>query len=240
MYLQKDNELKHRQDIPKETVVRSHQMNIQEYKIQPLDVLYITFESLTDDKFDFFSKSSPQEGMAGGGGTNLQLMGVMVDTEGNIEYPEVGKVKVSGLSVFEAQDKLQSIAGEYIRDAVVRIRLLNFRFTVLGEVNGETVVTSPNTRVTMMEAVGMAGGFTELADRSMVKVIRQNGPVSDVFYVDLLDEDYVESEKYYIQQNDIIIVPPLRQRTFKKYFTQNLSIITTTVSAIFIFLSLTQ
>ena len=238
VYLQHEDELKHLDEIPKDSVLRTHQMDVQEYRIQPLDILYINFESITDEEYDFFSQVSPNTGNAGGNGNNVSLSGVIVDVNGKIEYPVVGKIEVAGLTVFEAQDKLQSIVNNYLSDAVVRIRLLNFRFTVLGEVNGENVVGSQNTRVTMMEAIGLSGGFTELADRSNVKVIRQKGNSSEIFYVNLLDEKYIESEYYYIQQNDVIIVSPLKQRTFKRYFSQNLGVITSTVSALVLVITL--
>jgi polysaccharide export outer membrane protein len=108
--------------------------------------------------------------------------------------------------------------------------MLNFRYTVLGEVNGERTVTSSNTRLTMMEAIGLAGGFGELADRSTVKVVRQNEGQVEIYYVDLLEEKFVESPYYFVQQNDVIIVPPLRQRTFRKYWVGNIAIITATLS----------
>jgi polysaccharide export outer membrane protein len=81
-----------------------------------------------------------------------------------------------------------------------------------------------------MEAIGLAGGLSEMADRSHVKVLRQNGSKADVFYINLLREEYVESPYYYIQQNDVIIVPPLKQRPFRKYFIGNLGVITTVIS----------
>lgn len=82
----------------------------------------------------------------------------------------------------------------------------------------------------MMEAIGQAGGFGELADRAHVKVLRQQGSETQVFYVNLLEEDYLESPYYFVQQNDVIIVPPLRQRAFRRYFTNNLAVITSTLS----------
>lgn len=230
VYLQHEDEIKHLDEIPKDSVLRTHEMKISEYRIQPLDMLYINFESITSEEYDFFSMIS--SGMRGTGNNGQLLNGVLVDTEGNVEYPVVGKVHVSGLTVFEAQEKMQELANQFLTDAVVRIRLLNFRFTVLGEVNGEKVVSASNTRVTMMEAIGLSGGFTELADRSKVKIVRQVGNSSEIFYINLLEEEFIESKNYYIQQNDVIIVPPLKQRTFKRYFSQNLGLITASLSAV--------
>lgn len=235
VYLQKGDVNK--KNLPKDSVVRTHTMNVQETRIQPLDILSITFESLTTSEFDFFSKSAPNMGGNLGGLAN-PLMGIMVDANGEVEYPVVGKIKLAGLTVFQAEDRLKEIASRYLRDVVVRVRILNFRYTLLGEVNGERTVVSATSRLTMMEAIAQGGGLSELADRSNVKVIRQVGNQSHVFYVDLLKEDFVESPYYYVQQNDVIIIPPLRQRSFKKYFFSNLGLLTTAVSTVLFFLSL--
>lgn len=237
VYLQHGDELKNIKDIEVDTVLRTYKLDVEEYKIQPLDLLSITFESITSDEYDFFSKLGPEIQQANNN-NNLLLAGILVDTDGNIEYPVVGKISVNGLTVFEAQDKLQNIANQYLKDAVVRIRLLNFRFTVLGEVNGERVVNSLNTRVNLMEAIGMSGGFGELADRSKIKIIRQKGNEAEILYVNALDENYMESENFFLQQNDIIIVPPLKQRMFRRYFAANLGIWTSTISAILLIITL--
>jgi len=130
------------------------------------------------------------------------------------------------------------VASQYIPDVIVRVRMLNFRFTILGEVNGEQTVISSNTRLTMSEALGLAGGLSELADRSLVKVIRQAGYSTQIYYINLLTEEFLESPSYYVQQNDVIVVPPLKQRTFRKYWVSNLGIITTTISFILLIASL--
>lgn len=239
VYLQKDD-LKHREKIPKDTVLRTHPLSIQEYRIQPLDNLSINFETLSDesDAFDFLSKLSPQNRT--GNINTMVLSGVLVDTEGNIEYAVLGKIKVAGLTIFQAKDSIERIASKYLPQVIARVRLLNFRFTVLGEVNGEKTVVSSNTRLTMTEAIGLAGGLNEFADRSNVKVIRQNGNTTQIFYIDLLKEEFLESPYYYVQQNDVIVVPPLRQRPFKRYFVSNLSIITSAISFGLLIITLTQ
>lgn len=240
VYLQKDD-LKHRDEIPKDTILRSHTLKIREYRIQPLDILSINFETLSkeNDDFDFLSRLNVNAG-GGSGSSGAMLSGILVDTHGEIDYAVLGKIKVSGLTLFQAKDSIQKRASQFMPDVVVRVRMLNFRFTLLGEVGGEGTVTSSNTRLTMMEAIGLGGGLSELADRSHVKVLRQSGDSTKVFYVNLLKEEYVESPYYFVQQNDVIIVPPLRQRPFRRYFTNNLGIITTTISFVLLIATLSR
>jgi polysaccharide export outer membrane protein len=240
VYYQQGDELKHRKEIPKDSVLRTHSLNIKEYEIQPLDLLSIQFESLSDesDLFDFLSRISPQSRSVNV--NSAAATGILVNKEGEIEYPVLGKIKVAGLTLFEAEDSIQEVASRFVADVAVRVRMLNFRFTVLGEVNGEKTVIATNTRLTMSEAIGQAGGFGELADRRNIKVLRQNEDKIDIYYINLLEEKFLESQYYYVQQNDVIVVPPLKQRTFRKYFVGNLGIITTTISFVLLILTITQ
>jgi polysaccharide export outer membrane protein len=238
VYFQHGDELKKRKHIPKDSVLRTHALNIQEYRIQPLDMLSVQFETLSDenDLFDFLARINPQPRT--GNANTAALYGVLVDKVGEIEYPVLGKIHLAGLTLFQAQDSIKAIANKYIQDVAVRVRMLNFRFSVLGEVNGEKTVTSNNTRLTMAEAIAQAGGFGELADRSNIKVIRQVGDTAEIYYINLLQEQFLESKYYYVQQNDVIIVPPLKQRTFRRYWTGNLGIITTTLSFLILIASI--
>jgi len=238
VYFQQGDELKNRKNIPKDTVLRTHDLNIREYRIQPLDLLSVQFETLSDesDLFDFLAKLNPQGRMSN---PNMAAAnGILVDKAGELEYPVLGKIKVGGLTLFEAQDTLKRIASRYIQDVAVRVRMLNFRYTVLGEVRGEQTVTSTNTRLTMSEAIALAGGFGEMADRANVKVIRQNENVAEIYYINLLEEQFIESKYYYVQQNDVIVVPPLKQRTFRAYWTTNIGIITATLSFLVLIVTL--
>lgn len=240
VYLQKNDELKKRKEIVTDSILREHKLSIREYRIQPLDILSVSFETLSDenDAFDFLSKLTLRQGRVGGGTTGAAANGIVVNTEGKIEFAVLGAIKVAGLTIFEAEDSIRVIASKFIPDVIVRVRMLNFRFTVLGEVNGERTVVSPTTRLTMMEAIGQAGGLGEFADRSRVKVLRQNGDSVEIFYVNLLKEEYLESPYYYVQQNDVLIVPPIKQRTFRRYFTGNLGIITSTISFVLLIYTL--
>ena len=231
LYLQKGDVNKN--IVEKDTVVRKREMVINEYKIQPLDMLNIQFETLSEDNnaFDFLDKLAPQAMGGGGQGNVLALNGIFVNPEGYVAYPVLGKIKVAGLTIFEAEREIGKIAAQYVPDVVVRVRMLNFRFTIMGEViAGERVLIANNPRLTIMEAIGLAGGLSDLADRSNVKIVRQKGEVAEIVYVNLLEEEFIESPYFYVQQNDVIIVPPLKQRPFRRYFVQNLGILSTTIS----------
>lgn len=243
VYLQKGDVRAKR--LPVDSVVRQYPVNVQEYRIQPLDILSIRIESLTPDDYNFISKLYPmiEGGIGGGGGANAgvnPINGFLVDQDGKIDFPVIGKLLFAGKTVFEAQELLKSSFSPHLKDPVARVNLMNFRFTVLGEVNGEQLVTSRNTRITFMEAIGLAGGLTELADRTKIKVIRQQGVANKVFYINLLDEKFVTSDYFYVQQNDIIVVPPLKQRPFRLYWAQNLSLFVSTVSVILLIVNLSQ
>lgn len=237
--LQKDD--LHVDNLPKDTLLRTYDIEHVDYRVQPEDLLSIRVESLTPEEFDVFNRpGSSNSNTTMAGQSNMLIIGELVDHEGNIPFLLSGKVKVSGLTVFQIQDTLQSIANQFLKMPVVKVRLVNYRFTMLGEVNNEGTVEVLNNRVSLIEAMGLSGGLTELADRSNIKLIRQVNGKADVYYVDLLQEDFFNSPLYYIQPNDVIIVPPLRQRPFRKYFGQNFTIALSAVSVVLLIINLSR
>lgn len=239
VYLQKNDVNK--KDLPKDSIVRSYETTQFEYEIQPEDIISVRFESLTPEDFDFLSKNQASQGGANNAiGGNVQLIGELVDKNGEIPFPFIGKVVVAGLTTFEIQDKLQKIVAQYLESPVVKVRLLNFRFTILGEVNNEGTVVLNNNKVTLLEALGWAGGLTDLADKANIKLIRQYGDASTVQYINLLEEDFMNSPYYYINQNDILIVSALKQRPYRKYLGQNLALVVSTLSLLILVINLTK
>lgn len=219
-----------------DSVVRAYRIDDFEYRIQPNDIISVRFESLTSKEYDFLTRNiDPAAANAFVGGP--LLLGDLVDENGEVPYPVVGKVKVAGLTIFQVQEKLQELANQYLESAVVKVRLLNYRITLLGEFNREGSITLNNNRVTLLEAIGLGGGLKDLADKSNVKLIRQDGSDLHVVYLNLLDEDFIQSPYYYVHQNDIVIAPPLRQRPYRTYFGQNLSLIISSLSLLLLVLN---
>ena len=240
-YLQKEDVNLPTNASPKDTVLREYKLDDFEYKLQPEDIISIKVYSLTPPEYNFFTLKEGQGNTAFNQyqtGISSLVNGYLIDEEGMIEFPVVGKIKISGLTIFKAQQKIQQIAEQYLDSPVTEVRLLNFRFTVLGEVRKENTVNSLNNRITMLEAIGLAGGFTDYADKSNVKVIRQGEGKAEVFYVNLLDENFVQSPFYYVNQNDVIVVPPLRQRPYQIYFGKNLALVISSVSLLLLVLNL--
>jgi len=237
VYLQKDDVKK--TDLPTDSTVRQYNIELFDIKVQAQDVLSIRFESLSPEEFDFLSEAKESSQMLSPQGA--VLFGELVNPEGEIDYPVIGRVKVGGLSVFDAQRKLQELASQFLESPRVVVRIVNFRVTVLGEVKREGQVIIPNNRVSVLEVMGIAGGVGELADRTKIKLIRQDdqGHVTTQ-YINLLDENFVSSPYFFVHQNDIIVVPPLKQRAFRNYFGPNLALFVSTISVLLLAINLTK
>jgi len=240
VFLQK-NDVKTK-NLPIDTVVRTYALDTFQYRVQPNDILSIKFESLTQKDFDFLNSIQSAQMTSGTVSfkENALLIGELVDEGGYIFYPVVGKVRVAGSTVFELQESLQAMAEKYLESPVVKVRFLNYRITILGEVNKEGTIVLTNNRVTLLEAIGLSGGFTDLAKRSQVKLIRQKDNDVEVVYLNLLDEDFIKSPYYYVHQNDVLVVPALSQRPYRKYFGENFSLVVSALSLLILTLTLTQ
>lgn len=221
-----------------DSVLRNYDLVRYNYQLQPEDQIEIQFESLTPKEFDFLSSSvqlpvRPQEG-------NLQYSGKLIAPDGSIQFPFIGRIILAGKTLFEAEKYLQNVADEYLDSPIVRISLINFRITVLGEVVNEGTIPMVNNRVSLLEAIGSAGGLTDFAARDHVKIIRQKGDQTSVQYVNLLDENFLESPYYYVHPRDIIIVPPTKARPFLKYSQQNLTFLVTILNLALIVLTISR
>lgn len=138
--------------------------------------------------------------------------GYLIDSEGNIDFPVIGKIKLAGLNRNEATEVLKEKLKQYINNPTVLIRILNFKVTVLGEVKNPGTFNIPNERITLLEAIGIAGDLNITAVRKNVLVIRDVDGKKTEYRVDLTAKDLFASPVYYLNQNDVVYVTPNRAK----------------------------
>ena len=136
--------------------------------------------------------------------------GYRVDVDGNIDFPILGKLHVEGLKVSEVTNLIREriIAGNYIKDPIVSLEFLNFKYTVLGAVANNGTFTVDGDRITLIDAIARAGDLNAKARIDRVAVIREIGGERKMFMHDLRSMDIFDSPCYYLQQNDIVYVEP--------------------------------
>ncbi len=201
------------------------------------------------DQLNMGAGNASQPLMGGGGGqgsesgtNNISTIildrlntGFILDINGELLLPQIGRVKLSGLTLPEAELKVTELLQGYFETPMVRIQLLNFHFSIFGEVENEGRYTSFDPEITIFDAIIMAGNLTEFADRSNIKIVRTTEDQAEVIYINSLDEKTLATSSQYLKNGDMIIVPPLKSMTAKNYILPNIS---TTISVTSLLLSL--
>jgi polysaccharide export outer membrane protein len=154
-------------------------------------------------------------------GNTSQLKGYLIDQNGDIDFPVIGKIHFAGLNRSQASALLCKKLGDYIKDPAAHIELLNFKVTILGDVNKPGNYTIPNERVTLIEAIGMAGDLSISGIRKNVLVLRDNNGVITETRVDLTKKDIFNSPVLYLQQNDVIYVEQNRAKKNSSVLNSN-------------------
>lgn len=155
-----------------------------------------------------------------------RVLGYLVDTNGNIDFPILGKIHVAGLSRLELRDLIKEklISGDYIKDPVVTVQFLNYKVSVMGEVARPGSFTITGDRITLLEALSMAGDLTIYGRRDRVAVIREKNGKRTILFHDLRSSDIFTSPCYYLQQNDIVYVEPNKAKAGQRDINQNNSV----------------
>ena len=187
-----------------------------DYKIQNQDILYIRILSIDDRTNDLINVASTryQQNLFQNE-TSLFINGYSVDNSGNVELPIIGKVFVLNTTVEEAKDAIQEKTDQYLRNASVIVKLISFKFTVLGEVNRPGVYKNFNNQLTVLEAIGMAGDISDYGNRTKILVIRPTKNETRTYRIDLTNKDVLSSEGFFLLPNDIVYVEPIKSKTFR-------------------------
>jgi polysaccharide export outer membrane protein len=202
---------------PKNSVVKSFPLKNTDYKLKPGDIISAEVFSLTQEKFNFL------------GAPKLELN---VDSQGNVELPVVGSLQVAGLTLQETQEKMKNLTTEYLKNPKISVKLINFNFTILGEVEAQGKYTVTNAKLSILEALGIAGGLTDYADRARIRIVRQEKDNANIVYIDLLEDNILLSENYFLQPNDVVMVDPLKAKNTRQQQLGTASLVFSLVTSV--------
>lgn len=181
--------------------------------IQPKDMISIVVSSRNPELSTMFnlpviSYQAGSEIVTSGG--QQRLLGYVVDNDGYIDFPVLGTMKVAGMTRWELSEYIKDtlLKKGYLNDAVVTVEFMNFKVSVLGEVNNPGTYTIEGDKVTVLQALSLAGDLTIFGKRENVTVIREQDGERVFYNVDLCSVDMFSSPAYNLQQNDIVYVEP--------------------------------
>jgi polysaccharide biosynthesis/export protein len=179
--------------------------------IRPNDILSIYVNSLSPEATTFFNEINTPDQSASAFTTRTSV-GYLVDVNGFIEMPLIGKVKLGGLSTLHARDTLTRRLENFLQSPTVRIYFENYRVTILGEVSRPGVFTVTNEKLSLTEALGLAGDLTIFGDRKRVMLIREQEGEKKFISLDLTSRDLFQSPYYYLHSNDVLYIEPVKAR----------------------------
>lgn len=210
-------------------------MEVPDYMVQIRDILYITIKSMTPDGriTDFLLSSGTSSGVnltqSESGGF---IYGYDVKPDGSVIIPAVGPICVKGLTLEEARKLLQASADKVFKNSTVECKLLSFKFTVIGEVKAPGTFINYNNYLTVLEAIGRAGGIDDFGRRDNVLVIRATDDGTKTFSLNLQDKHLLSSKAYFLLPNDVVIVEPGKHKIFNMNLPTFSFILTSVTSAI--------
>ena len=174
-----------------------------------LDIKVTAFDENAVRPFNLYSmNNSTSTEQVNGQTAQLAPQGYLVDNEGFIYFPVLGKLYIKGMTLAQLRADLEKRLLAYLTDPLVSIKQLNFNITVLGEVKKPGQYTNPSDKITVLQALGLAGDMTDYGNRTNVKLIREIDGVSKTFTIDFTNKNITNSPYYYMQQNDVLYIEP--------------------------------
>jgi polysaccharide export outer membrane protein len=183
--------------------------------IQADDLLNIAVSSLNAESNLLFNNGVLPSPGGSSANVNKSAEGYLVGGDGTINFPVLGTVKLAGLTKEEAVRKMTAEIKNHVKNPLVTIRFLNFKITVVGEVNRPSTFTIPTERINILEALGLAGDLTAFGKRENILLIREKDGIRTATRVNLASKDILNSPYFYLQQNDVLYVEPVKLKALQ-------------------------
>jgi polysaccharide export outer membrane protein len=211
-------------------------VKLQDYILQEGDLLSVQISTTTEQQHDFFNKenvASPQLMLQ-----NPYLYGYVIKEDGSLDLPSLGTVSAAGFTLAELENVIRNIAVSYFESPVIKLNIINFEVTVLGEVNSPGTFKIVNPEVNILYALSLSNDITQFGNRRKIKVIRNKNNFNRVFYVDLTKKSVLNNTDFMLQPNDIIYVAPMKKKFYA--FNNITNIVSISLSAVTLFLLINQ
>ena len=199
-------------------------------KIQVNDILKIDVTALNPEAVIPFQFDKTVSMQGNKSPEMMQLEGFVVRDGGYINFPILGEIKAEGYTTREFQQKMEELLAVYIKDANVKVRLLNFKVTILGEVNKPGTISLTEESITLPQALGLAGDLTINGQRENILIIRTVDGKRETKRIDMTQSDWMNSPYYYLKQNDFIYVAPNGPKVASSGFVGNVGTLLSVVS----------
>ncbi|WP_082458600.1 polysaccharide biosynthesis/export family protein [Pedobacter sp. Leaf216] len=183
--------------------------------IQSDDILSINIFTLNPQSGAIVNQAASNTVLGGGANTAVaaqQVSGFLVDRNGDVELSLIGKVKVAGLTTYQARELIREKAAAVYKEPNVQLRFANFKVSVLGEVNSPSAYTLPNEKVSILDALSLAGDLTIYGRRDNILIVRDNNGKKEFVRLDLNSSKVFNSPFYYLKQNDVVYVEPNKRK----------------------------
>ena len=197
--------------------------------LKPDDLLSIIISAETPEVTVPFNLPAIQGNYEVGNNQN-GIKTYLIDNTGHIDFPVIGKIQLGGLTRAEAINKISLSVSEYIKDPSINLRILNYKVSVLGEVAKPGTYTISSERITLLEALGMAGDLTIYGQRSNILVIREADGKKSFNRIDITNKNFIASPFYYLTQNDVVVVDPNKAKMNASVIGPNIPLILSALS----------
>jgi polysaccharide export outer membrane protein len=210
-------------------IATEHQLKLKEGDILNIKVFGCDEESIKIFNIPTTNNQNVNRNYFSGG---ISGNGYLINKKGEIDFPLIGGFKITNLTVEDASDLLKNKLNTYLKDPKVSIQIQNFKITVLGDVKNPGTIEVPNEKITLIEALGIAGDLNITAKRKNILLLREEDGIKKQYRIDITNKDFINSPAYYLVQNDVIYIEANKAKINSSNVTGSSSILVAIASLV--------
>jgi len=213
-----------------------------DYQLQKKDILYLKIASTNKEINKYFTLETGQQNSSQNSqGNKFYLSGFTVNDTGYVSVPVLGDLYVETSTIKEVQELVQKRTDELLNNAIATVKLVSFYITFLGEINSQGKIVVMQDEINILDALALAGGVADYGNKKNVLVVRQTINGTKTFRIDLTERELLSSDKFYMLPNDIVIVEPLKNKSFQlgvRDYSLVLTTVTSTITMVLLVINL--